>query len=503
MKHWTRMLGCCWMVALCLFAGAASGQGPYEPTWESLARHEEAPDWFRDAKFGIYFHWGVYSVPAFGTEWYPRNMVKPGGITFPHHVETYGDPSEFPYTDFVPMFTAEHFDAADWAELFEEAGARFAGPVAEHHDGFAMWDSELTPWNAADKGPKRDITGELEKAIRARGMKFIATFHHARNHLWKPEGAERWASYYEFVEINYPQLLEDPEAAILYGHMSRPDFLAMWSGKLREVIDQYRPDLIWFDSGLDQIPEEVQREFLAYYFNQAATWDGAEVVVTRKQEDLPLEVSVEDFEKGRADKLTQNVWLTDDTLSKGSWGYTHDLEFKDANEVIDTFVDIISKNGVLLLNISPTADGRITDDQREPLREIGRWMRQNAEAIYGSRPWVIYGEGPQRMQGSGHFVKMEGSYGAEDIRFTTQGETLYAFVLGWPGDRLTIRALCDSTSTQLGLLAYPGEIGEIELLGSDAEMTWERSGEGLTIHLPETPPNPHVAVFKIISAGAR
>ena len=306
------------VVLIALSAGAVAAAGPTMPftaDWESLKRHEAAPKWFRDAKFGIYFHWGVYSVPAFGSEWYPRNMHLKNRREYKHHLQKYGDPAKFGYADFVPKFKAEKFDADEWAALFAKAGARYAGPVAEHHDGFAMWASKLTPWNAKDTGPRRDITGELARAVRKRGMRLVTSFHHARNSLWQSRG--RWTGHYDGVKANFPALLADPKRAVLYGYMPREKFLAMWLGKLKEVIDNYQPDLMWFDSWLDQIPEKHQMEYLAYYFNKAREWDKS-VVVTRKQRDLPLELSVEDFEKGRADRLTKNVWLTDDTISRGS-----------------------------------------------------------------------------------------------------------------------------------------------------------------------------------------
>ena len=238
------------LIALVVFAAgtslAAVSEQPYSPKWKSLKKYNEAPEWFKDAKFGIYFHWGVYSVPAFGSEWYPRNMHRKNRREYKHHVETWGDPTEFGYPDFVPMFKAEKFDAGRWARLFKKAGARFAGPVAEHHDGFAMWDSEETPWNAADRGPKKDITGLLADAIRDEDMRFVATFHHARNNLWKKNG--KWTGHYEYVKKNFPSLLKDPENRILYGYMPRDKFLKMWLGKLKEVVDSYHPDLMWFDS---------------------------------------------------------------------------------------------------------------------------------------------------------------------------------------------------------------------------------------------------------------
>ncbi len=481
------------LVALVSLASAAEEEKPgdqltrYTADWESLNRHEQAPEWFRDDKFGIYFHWGVYSVPAFGNEWYPRNMHLKGRRENAHHLEKYGDPVEFGYDKFVPQFTAEKFDADEWAELFVKAGARFAGPVAEHHDGFSMWASKLTPWNAKNKGPRRDLTGELAQAIRKRGMKFVTSFHHARNNLWQKEG--KWTGHYDGVKKNYPAALEDPQRAILYGYLPREQFLRMWLGKLQEVIDGYQPDLIWFDSWLHEIPDEVKCEFLAYYFNKAQE-TGQDVVVTFKQDDLPREVAVDDYEKGRANRATDFTWLTDDTISRGSWCYTEDLTIKPAAEVVQVLVDIVSKNGQLLLNISPKADGTIPCDQRSVLLDVGRWLAVNGEAIYGTRPWVIFGEGPTRMKKGGHFV---GSlkYSAQDIRFTTKGDVLYATFLGEPAGKVTIQCL----GTQAGLCG--GKPTRVSLLGHQGELAFSQDADGLRVTLPGKLPSQHAASIKI------
>lgn len=416
----------------------------YTPDLQSLARHNDAPEWFRDAKLGIYFHWGVYSVPAFGSEWYSRNMYDLNSNDYRHHVATYGDPTKFGYPDFVPMFTAEKFDADQWASLFEKAGARFAGPVAEHHDGFSMWASKVTPWNAKDKGPKRDITGELEKAIRKHDMRLITTFHHARNNLWE-KSPGNWTGHYEFVKKNFPSLLDNPENAILYGYMPRPKFVNIWKAKLIEVIDGYRPDIIWFDSWLDEIPERTRYEFAAYYFNRAAEWS-KDVVVVRKQDDLPLDFSVLDHEKSRASGASPRVWMTDDTISTGSWCYTNNLKIKSTDKVIHALVDTVSKNGVVLLNISPKADGTIPADQQQVLLELGDWMRINGEGIYATRPWETYGEGPTKepeggFSEAGKFLQL--NYSAKDIRYTKSkdGENLYVICLGWPEQPFTLKAV--------------------------------------------------------------
>ena len=466
---------------------ADAAKPAYTADWQSLAKHDEAPDWFRDAKFGIYFHWGVYSVPAFGSEWYPRNMHFKDRGEYKNHVAKYGDPAQFGYDKFVPMFKAEKFDADQWADLFQKAGARFAGPVAEHHDGFAMWASKQTPWNALDKGPKRDLTGELEKAIRERGMKFVATFHHARNNLWEKNG--NWTGHYEGAKRDFPSVLEDPDRAILYGYMPRDKFLEMWLGKLKEVIDNYQPDLIWFDSWLDEIPEDVRQEFLAYYLNRANEW-GEDVVITFKQQDLPREVAVDDYEKGRANRLTDFTWLTDDTISRGSWCYTENLRIKPTREVLHVLIDIVAKNGQLLLNISPLADGTIPDNQKEVLLGMGRWLGVNGEAIYGTRPWIIFGEGPTRMKKGGHFVGSL-AYSAADIRFTTNGDVLYATFLGEPAGDVTIASL----GTEAGLAG--GKVTSVSLLGHDGALSFVQDEKGLHVTFPAQLPSRHAASIKI------
>ncbi len=462
----------------------------YAAEWESLFRHNAAPEWFLDAKFGIYFHWGVYSVPAFGSEWYPRNMHLVDSRVNKHHVQTYGDPTEFGYHDFVPLFKAEGFDAEEWAVLFQEAGAKFAGPVAEHHDGFSMWASVLNPWNALDRGPQRDIVGEMEKAVRGRGMRFLTTFHHAFNNQ-HPVGRYQ-TGYYPHV-AGWPTASDDPELRLLYGNMPREEFLDLWKGKLFEVVDVYNPDLVWFDFVLGDIPEETRKEFLAYYFNKASEW-GKEVVVTYKGDDLPREVGVEDFEKGRLDHLTDYPWLTDDTISWGSWCYTEDLEIKSAATVLHTLIDIVSKNGVLLLNVSPRADGVIPDDQKTVLREIGRWLELNAEAIYETRPWMIFGEGPTHMEKSGAFVGRS-HYTPEDVRFTQRkdGRALYAAVLGRPTGKVVFKAV---KVTSVDADAH------IELLGSPDPVKYTISEDNeLSLQPPSSGPmsssNPYAVVFKL------
>ena len=527
----------------------------YQPNWDSLSKHQETPEWFRDAKFGIYFHWGPYSVPAYGNEHYPRTMYghpsgkKPvkteksrfqpavGFQTFrehEHHKRAFGDPSQFEYHDLIPLFKAPNFNAEEWADLFYLAGAKFAGPVAEHHDGFAMWDSQVTPWNAADIGPKRDIVGEMNNAIRKRGMKFITTFHHAKggapdiSDMLKDNGkagapgfdidetvatkklnakmfrAKRWWHYFgreQYLSRVAPDHVDSPEMQKLYGNMPRKDWLNMWNVKLEEVIDQYQPDLIWFDSWLDRIPEENRQAFAAYYLNAADKW-GKDVAITYKQEDMPRTVGIEDFEKGRLDELTEFAWLTDDTISSGSWAstgswsYTEELVIREGKELLHTLIDIVSKNGQLLLNISPTADGVIPQAQRQSLLEMGRWLRANGEAIYDTRPFITYGEGPKRMSGSGHFTEMTGEYNQENIRFTRNGNSVYAMQLGWPGSQVetTIKSISSKTFPDL-------VITKVSVVDSAENINWQLTKDGLVVTTPFKASNKIAIAYKIETNG--
>ncbi len=470
----------------------------YEKSWKSLATHQEAPAWFRDAKFGIYFHWGVYSVPEFGGEWYPCWMHYYGRKEYKHHIQTYGPIEKFGYHDFIPSFTAEHFDAEEWVDLFEKAGAKFVGPVAEHHDGFAMWNSKLTPWNAKSMGPKRDILGEIQKAANKRNMKFIASFHHARNfQRYKPVEKEQeihwkaqWHSHYPAIK-GYPTTSNDSKLQLLYGNLPLEQFNKLWLGKLKEVIDQYQPDLIWFDSWLDKMDEDIRLSFYHYYLNQAKEWN-KDVVVTHKDQDAPSTISIEDFEKGRLDRLTEQAWLTDDTISNGSWCYTKGLFIKPYQEVLHILIDIVSKNGQLLLNVSPKANGIIPENQRNVLLKMGEWLKANGEAIYYTRPYNVFGEGPTRMKSSGHFVEKHGGktkYTGKDIRYTRNltKNTIYSIQMG------TLKA--DESIT---LKALKGErIKNVTLLSTDTSVKWQETAEGVTIHAPANYPHPHANTFKI------
>lgn len=480
-------------LVLALFAGCAGvTQQRYEPSWESLKQHE-CPAWFRDAKLGIYFHWGPYSVPAYKTEWYSHYMYVPGHKINKYHLETYGSLDKFGYKDFIPNFKAEKFDPDAWAALFKKAGARFAGPVAEHADGFAMWDSDLTEWNAAKMGPERDIVGEMSKAVRKQGMKFIVTLHHQWLYAWYPTlEKDTDASNPAYRDLYGPPA---PRSAFCGSDRSpdpMPDseFSRRWQSRAMEVVDKYEPDLVWFDNKLHILDQKVIVEFLSHYYNTARS-SGREVSATYKHSDFEAGAGILDLERSRMSETKDFPWLTDDSIDWDSWCDVQQPEYKSTNRLIDTLIDIVSKNGCLLLNITPRADGEIPQPVQDRLLEMGRWLQLNGEAIYETRPWKIFGEGPTRVV-EGHLSERKNKNAtAEDIRFTTRDCTLYAIMLDWPD-----QGSCHikSLGTGVGLLE---EISSINLLGHQGKLTWSRNTHELTVRMPDRKPCEHAFVLAI------
>ena len=464
----------------------------YAPTWESLKTHN-TPQWFLDAKFGIYFHWGVYSVPAYKTEWYSHYMYEKDHPIHQYHVENYGPLNEFGYKDFIPMFTASKFNAEVWIDLFQKAGARFVGPVTEHADGFAMWDSSLTEWDAMDMGPKRDIVGELEKAVRKTDMKFITTFHHQWLWSWYTTWDETTDASNPEYEGLYGPKLESSEFAfneLNPTYKANDKFANRWISRVKEVIKKYNPDLVYFDNKLNILDEEYRLDFLQFYYNHGDKRD-QQVVCTYKGHDIPAGAAVLDLERSRMSEKAEFPWLTDDSIDWGSWCDVQDPDYKTTNRIIDFLVDVVSKNGCVLLNVTPTADGEIPKPVQERLLEIGNWLETNGEAIYGTRPFSIYGEGPQQIV-EGHLSEHQNKDAtAKDIRFTTKGDVLYAIVLDWPGKKLVINTLGKSSGH------LDQEITNVECLGSVEKISWTHNEDDLTIYMPEDKPGQHAYAFRI------
>lgn len=454
--------------------------GPFSPDRKSLVTHYEVPRWFQDAKFGIFIHWGLYAIPAHHNEWYARHMYQQGDIANWHRTH-YGAQDSFGYKDFIPLFTAPRFNPQSWARLFKEAGARYVVPVAEHHDGFKMYASDLTVWDASDMGPHRDIVGELAEAVRREGLKFGVSDHQIEN----------WSFLYP--NLHEPTDLFDTRNAGFYGPPQPPgsaetqDFLNQWLAISEELVDKYHPDLFYFDNGVDSARlDSMKYRFAAYYYNRAAS-RGKKGIICTKYLAYPDSAGVHEYEKqGRSPKsIRPYYWQTDDVISNFSWGFVSDMRYRSVSAILDELIDNVSKNGSLLLNISPRADGSIPDAQRKILLSIGHWLLVNGEAIYGSRPWSRFGEGPSADTtinlGRYHYT-------GQDFRFTTRGDTLYAIAMAWPGPTAVITALGGKTH---------GTVTGVSLLGNPGPLSFSQTGKGLLIKTPAEKPNPYAYTFRI------
>ena len=459
-------------------------RGPYEASWESLSKHK-TPDWFRDAKFGIFIHWGIYSVPAFSNEWYSRNMYLQGSPEFEHHVKTYGPQKDFGYKDFIPMFKAEKFDAAEWVSLFKEAGARYVVPVAEHHDGFQMYQSALSHWNAAEMGPKRDVLGELTSEMKKQGLINGASTHRIE-HWWFMGGGRSFESDIREDEkrgdFYWPAVKEQPENTddLFFQPVPSEEFLNDWMIRTCELIDRYRIHELYFDWWIQQAAAKPYiQKIAAYYYNRAAEW-GEEVLIAYKHDAFMFGTAVVDIERGQFSEVQSFPWQTDTAIAKNSWCYTEGNDFKKPWSILCDLVDVVSKNGSMLLNVGPKADGTISDEDTAVLKAIGRWLSVNGEAIYGSRPWRYAEEGPTKQE-QGQFTDAKDKiYTKEDFRFMTNHGKLYAACMRFPKDgRILIRTL--------GRKAYTGEsrffgiVDDVDVLGFPVKPEFRQTEEGLEI----------------------
>lgn len=475
----------------------------YEETWESVNKVNVAPNWFKDAKFGIYTHWGPVSE-AFedanpkmhyrgwhGMKMYDNGKLEKGVVNKPstnyiHHRKKYGNPKKFGYKHVIEQFNPTAFNAKEWAELFKLSGAKFAGPVAIHHDNFAMWDSKATRWNSMNYGGI-DPSAELKKEIESKGMKFMASFHHA--FTWQYFAT---AHAYGGVSKKDYDLYTNPHE--LNSETPDEQFYKDWWAKLKEYIDVYQPDLIWFDWWLENMTEESRLKFLAYYYNKGMEWK-KDVAVCYKESTFNEDVAVKDYERGRPNQPKKNVWLTD--TSPGTWFYRPSAKFKTPNELIDILIDIVAKNGNMLLNVPPNPDGSIPPEMVNLLTEMGRWLSINGEAIYGTRPWTIFGEGPTRLPEGGHKIeKIKIAYKNSDMRFTKKSDKeFFTIVMDTPDNETVIKSL----STQIGVLN--SKIVNIQLLGSNEKIDWERNEKGLIIKTPEVLPTKYAHAYKITLEG--
>ncbi len=477
---------------------ARATQGPFRAEWASLQAYT-TPKWYADAKFGIFIHWGLYSIPAFGSEWYSRNMYMQGSPEYAHHVATYGPHTRFGYKDFIPKFNASAFDAGQWTDLFHAAGARYVVPVAEHHDGFSMYDSHLSDYTVVKMGPKRDTLGEIAAAARARGLHFALSSHRAEHDWFFDEGRK------------FPSDVSDPAHAGLYGPAQRrlvgaggdadlfgdytyvsQAWLDDWLARQVELVDRYRPDLVYFDWWIGQPAfRNTLPQFLAWYYNAAAKAGGS-AIVNYKLGEFADGSGVLDIERGQAPGIRADVWQTCTSISDKSWGYIEDDTYKSPEQLIHLMADVVSKNGNLLLNVGPRGDGHIPEAARNTLLEMGEWLKVNGEAIYGSRPWTTFGEGPTETA-SGSFAETKTQpYTAQDFRFTTNNGALYAIEMAWP----------ETGSVTIASIRPSMSVKAVKLLGSDGPVDFRQTEAGLVLTPPAGAARQYAYVYRIETAHA-
>ena len=503
------------------FAGGPM-TGPFRPNWESLKAYR-CPDWFRDAKFGIWAHWTPQCVPEQG-DWYARGMYVQGSGQYNYHVKTYGHPSQFGYTDICHLWRAENWEPEELIRLYARTGARYFVAIANHHDNFDCWNSKRQPWNCVNVGPRRDIVGTWAKAARAHGLKFGVTYHGTPGRVWrefmpvryaadktgplkdvpydgvltKADGKGKWWEGMDPRQLNgRPHGKDDP----------CPEFVEDFMLRVQDVVDQYNPDLLYFDDNCDWdfdrgggavwlgMPE-LAPHIMAYYYNANIRRNGGKLDAVFNIKNVPkavLSTLVRDFEMSQSEALEPNPWQTDACI--GGWHYSRSLfenhRYKTPQQMVHLLVNVVAKNGNLLLNIPLAGHGRPDADEFAFLEAFGAWMALNSEAIYSTRPWKVASEGPTQSTGATPYGQLP-RFVPGDIRFTTKGDALYAIALAWPTDgKLVIQSLAS------GSPHYRGEIAKIGLLGSETNLVWSRNSEGVTINLPEKPPCDFAYVFRI------
>lgn len=456
-------------------------EGPYAPNWESLME-ATVPHWFRRRKLGIFIHWGVYSVPAKFHEWYSRNMYIQDSPEFQHHVNTYGPHTEFGYKDFIPMFRAERFDPNTWVQLFKAAGAGYVFPVAEHHDGFQMYESQLSDWNAVQMGPMRDVLGELKSAAEDQDLIFCASTHRVEHWFFMGHGREFDSDVKEPMkkgDFYWPAMPEREH----YDSFSEPapteEFMNDWLARTAEIILSYQPKLLYFDWWIHhQAVKPYLLKLAAFYYNCGKQW-GQDVSICYKNDAMMFGTGIVEVERGSLGSAKPYAWQTDTAVARNSWCYTDSLDYKSSREVICTLVDVVSKGGNLLLNIGPKADGTIPDGDRRILEDLGRWMDVNGEAIHSAKCWRKFSEGPT-IGAEGQFQDaQEVPYTSQDYRFTVAGGAIYAICMRCPEDGcFTVHSL--KPATDFNQPEFQGIIDKVEVLGHDL-VSWRIDNTGLHV----------------------
>jgi len=472
--------------------------GAFEPTFDSFKQYQ-CPEWFRDAKLGIWAHWGPQAVPMAG-DWYARNMYIQGERQYKDHLDKYGPPSKLGYKDIIPLWKAEKWDPDRLMALYKKAGARYFVSMACHHDNFDLWNSKFHTWNAVNMGPKRDVVGDWQKAARKLGLRFGVSEHMGASFTWfqPSHGADKTGPQagvpYDGADPKFEELYHWPAAAGDTGWYSKdPKWHQEWFNRIKDLVDQYQPDLVYTDGGVP-FGNEVGRSLIAHLYNASAQRSGGKpaVVYTCKQQSNGM--WVEDLERGVMPGIRPHPWQTDTSI--GDWYYNKDWKYRGAVWVIQTLVDIVSKNGNLLINVVQRPDGSLDPEAEQVLDGMAAWIAINGEGIFETRPWLVHGEGPVRAKG-GHFGE-DFAYSAKDVRFTMKGEkALYAFVMGWPTDgKVLVRSLAKFPEVT-------AKVADVTLLGHGGKLTWTHTADGLVVQLPAEKPCDYAVALKITGEDLR
>lgn len=458
--------------------------GPYKDNWESLCS-ARTPAWFSGAKFGIFIHWGLYSLAAHNNEWYSRNMYIQDKEEWEYHQKTFGKHTEFGYKDFIPHFRAERFDPRAWAELFARAGAKYVMPVAEHHDGFQMYDSAISRWNAAAMGPHRDILGELKAACAEMGLHFCTSSHRAEHWFFMSHGKEFDSDVKEPLvrgDFYWPAMPEPDPQDLRSKPYPSEEFLQDWLVRTCELAEKYEPELLYFDWWIQhEAFKPYLKKAVAYYHNLGAA-RGVDTAVCYKHDAMMWGSGITEVERGSFRDAKPYVWQTDTAVANNSWCYTDTLEYKDAGDIIRMLVDVISKNGNLLLNIGPKGDGSIPQTDALILKQIGDWLSTCGEAVYESHVWRVSGEGPTKTVEGQFTDQCAPVYQENDFRFTARGGSVYVFAMQYPEHgRITVRSLAKSGNQNVPM--FHGLIEEVAVLGEQRMPEWTVDEEGLHVRM--------------------
>jgi alpha-L-fucosidase len=472
--------------------------GPFQPTVASLKTYQ-APDWFRDAKFGIWSHWGPQAVPRAG-DWYARTMYVPGHRHYEHHLKAYGHPSEHGYKDIIPLWKAERFDPERLMDKYAAAGAKYFVSMGVHHDNFDLWNSRHHRWNAVAMGPKRDIVGAWRAAARKRGLRFGVSEHlgasynwwhpsHLYDQFWGRLGVPYDGANPANVDLYHPPHDEPYRGSGATWYTTDPAFHQTWFNRVRDLIDSYQPDLLYSDGGLPF--GVVGHALVAHLYNRTMARSGRTDAVYNCKDlgsgEFYPEACVQDVERGVLKGINPRPWQTD--TSNGDWFHSEGDKYKSTSTVIAMLADVVSKNGNLLLNVVQYADGSLPPESEQLVAELAAWMKINAEAIHGTRPWKQFGEGPT--EAAGGAFQEDTAYTAQDIRFTTRGRTLYAITLGEPRQQIVIASLGRSAGHERA------PVRKVGMLGIRQPLDFRQTDNALLVDVPASLPTRHASVLKI------